>query len=91
MMRALLILAAVALGGCSTLNKYGIGGPPKLGCNVSTGQAYLIDPIFGPDEVVIAAVRRFQDVDDKCHPKATTLERAPSHAPSTPLAKPASL
>lgn len=63
-MRLALVLMAVLLAGCSTLNRYGIGGAPLLMCR--NGQALLDDKIAGTDEARLSAVRRFRDADALC-------------------------
>jgi len=63
---ALAVLVLFLLSGCSTLNKYGIGGPPKLMC--ANGQADIDDRIAGSDEVRLSLVRRFTDGDKVCKP-----------------------
>jgi hypothetical protein len=60
----ILILAACLLAGCSTLNRYGIGGEPLLYCR--KGQAVIDDRIAGPDQARLAIVRRFKDGDALC-------------------------
>jgi hypothetical protein len=60
----ILILAACLLAGCSTLNRYGIGGEPLLYCR--KGQAVIDDRIAGPDQARLAFVRRFKDADALC-------------------------
>ena len=64
-----LLFAALVLWlvtGCSTLNRYGIGGPPRLMC--SADGALLDDRIAGPDAVRLSLVRRFVDGDRLCNP-----------------------
>jgi hypothetical protein len=63
---ALTLLATLLLAGCSTLNRYGIGGAPQLHCR--GGQAVLDDRIAGPDEARLSIVRRFADGDALCRP-----------------------
>jgi hypothetical protein len=70
------ILPAVALGlmvglltlcvGCSTVNSYGIGGPPALLCGDK--RAYIDDKLAGSDELRLSLVRRFKDGDPLCKP-----------------------
>lgn len=50
--------------GCSTVNEYGIGGPPVLLCGKSA--AYIDDKLAGSDEVRLSLVRRFKDGDPLC-------------------------
>lgn len=57
-------LVLLAMSGCSTLNSYGIGGPPKLMC--SAGLAEIDDRIAGSDAVRLSVVRRFADGDKLC-------------------------
>jgi hypothetical protein len=69
-------LQALALGlvigiltlcmGCSTINQYGVGGPPALMCG--KGLAYVDDKLAGSDEVRLSLVRRFTDGDPLCAP-----------------------
>jgi hypothetical protein len=63
-----LVLLAALLGGCSTLNKYGIGGQPELQCKWATAEAYINDRIVGtPDaQAQLTVNRRFQDADALC-------------------------
>lgn len=61
---AILLLAAVLLSACTTLNRYGIGGEPLLYCRA--GQAVIDDRIVGPDQSRLAFVRRFKDGDGLC-------------------------
>lgn len=68
------VLQALALGlligiltlcmGCSTVNEYGIGGPPALLCG--KGAAYIDDKLAGSDAVRLSLVRRFEDGDKLC-------------------------
>jgi hypothetical protein len=60
------ILALFLLSGCSTLNKYGIGGPPTLYCR--KGEAVIDDRLAGPDTARLSLVRRFADGDPLCKP-----------------------
>jgi hypothetical protein len=50
--------------GCSTVNSYGIGGPPALLCGDK--RAYIDDKLAGSDEVRLSLVRRFKDGDELC-------------------------
>ena len=50
--------------GCSTVNSYGIGGPPALLCG--SKRAYIDDKLAGSDEVRLSLVRRFKDGDPLC-------------------------
>jgi len=50
--------------GCSTVNEYGIGGPPALLCG--KGAAYIDDKLAGSDAVRLSLVRRFEDGDELC-------------------------
>ena len=59
--RTVLILAAGLLTGCSTLNEFGIGGPPGL-IDIS-GKAYIDDRLLGSDENYISLIRRFKAGD----------------------------
>jgi hypothetical protein len=59
-----LVSAVLLLGGCSTLNRYGIGGDPKLIC--AKGAAFIDDKLAGSDRVRLSVVRRFEDVDKAC-------------------------
>jgi hypothetical protein len=63
-MKICLIVLLAALSGCSTLNRYGIGGDPKLAC--VKGAAFIDDKIAGTDKVRLSVVRRFEDVDAAC-------------------------
>lgn len=56
--------SVAALSGCSTLNSYGIGGPPKLACAGSA--AAIDDRIVGSDDMHVSMVRRFADGDALC-------------------------
>lgn len=72
------ILQALALGlliglltlcmGCSTVNSYGIGGPPALLCGDK--RAYIDDKLAGTDAVRLSLVRRFKDGDELCKEKS---------------------
>jgi hypothetical protein len=64
-MRAAILVIALFLPGCSTLNEYGIGGPPSLLCD-SKGQAVIDDRLIGPDAARVSMVRRFKDGDTLC-------------------------
>jgi hypothetical protein len=59
-----LVLAIVLLSGCSTLNRYGVGGEPTLYCR--RGEAVIDDRLFGPDTARVSVVRRFADGDALC-------------------------
>lgn len=61
---ALLAVILAALGACSTLHDYGIGGPPLLYCR--DGQAVIDDRIAGPDAARLSVVRSFPDGDVIC-------------------------
>lgn len=58
------VLAILLLSGCSTLNRYGIGGEPLLYCR--KGEAVIDDRIAGPDSARVSVVRRFEDGDGLC-------------------------
>jgi hypothetical protein len=58
------VLAVLLLSGCSTLNRYGIGGPPTLYCR--KGEAVIDDRLAGPDNARLSLVRRFADGDGLC-------------------------
>jgi uncharacterized protein YceK len=59
-----IVLAIVLLSGCSTLNRYGIGGEPLLYCR--RGEAVIDDRLIGPDTARVSVVRRFTDGDALC-------------------------
>lgn len=61
-----IVLAILLLSGCSTLNRYGIGGPPQLYCR--KGEAVIDDRLAGPDSARVSVVRRFADGDALCKP-----------------------
>ena len=64
MKHALILLAAVFLTGCGTLNSLGIGGEPELTC--AKGAASIDDRIAGSDRVRVSVIRRFRDGDKLC-------------------------
>ena len=66
MKHALILLAAVLLTGCGTLNSLGIGGEPKNTC--ANGVASIDDRIAGSDQVRVSVIRRFRDGDKLCSP-----------------------
>lgn len=57
-------LIMLALSGCSALNRYGIGGPPRLAC--AGAVAAIDDRIAGSDDMHLSLVRRFSDGDPLC-------------------------
>jgi uncharacterized protein YceK len=59
-----IVLAVVLLSGCSTLNRYGVGGEPLLYCR--KGEAVIDDRLIGPDTARVSVVRRFADGDALC-------------------------
>jgi hypothetical protein len=65
---ALLLIAVgvvmICCSGCSTLNNYGIGGPPRLAC--ADTKAAIDDRIAGSDDMHLSLVRRFADGDALC-------------------------
>lgn len=61
---AAVIASALLLPACSTLNEYGIGGPPLMFCR--NGLAYIDDRIAGPDGARVSVIRRFEDGDELC-------------------------
>ena len=64
---ALAVLAPIALGllsGCSTLNKYGIGGPPEQVCR--EGKDWIDDRVAGSYDMRVSFMRRFPDGDKSC-------------------------
>lgn len=64
-MKTLATLAMAALlAGCSTLNRYGIGGDPLLMCR--KGEAFIDDKLAGSDAARLSALRRFADADPLC-------------------------
>ena len=65
-MTRILILAALALAGCGTLNGYGIGGEPVLMCKHRDSTAHIDDKLAGPSDVHASVVRRFRDADSLC-------------------------
>ena len=64
MKRTLLAAAALLLPGCSTLERYGIGGPPTIHCR--GGHAVLDDRLRGPEQARLSFVRRVADADRLC-------------------------
>lgn len=60
----MIVLAMILLSGCSTLNRYGIGGEPLLYCR--KGEAVIDDRLAGPDSARVSVVRRFADGDALC-------------------------
>lgn len=68
-MKSAMILAALLLSGCSTLNEYGIGGEPLIYCR--HGEAVLDDRIAGSDNVRLSVVRRAKDADALCKTAAS--------------------
>lgn len=60
-------LLMLFLSGCSTLNRYGIGGPPRLVC--ASHVASIDDRIAGSDDMHLSLVRRFTDGDTLCGQK----------------------
>jgi hypothetical protein len=64
-MKLLLLLAVLLLSGCSTLNRYGIGGAPLRMCD-SAGRLWIDDRIVGPDGARLSVMRRFADGDALC-------------------------
>jgi hypothetical protein len=64
MKRTLLAAAALLLPGCSTLERYGIGGAPTVYCR--GGLAVLDDRLLGPDQARLSLVRRVADADRLC-------------------------
>ncbi|MEY4427729.1 MAG: hypothetical protein RLZZ182_418 [Pseudomonadota bacterium] len=67
-MRYTLILSAVLLAGCSTLNNYGIGGEPRIACYTRDATAILDDKMAGPASAHGSIVRRITDADALCAP-----------------------
>lgn len=68
-MRTILIISLAALAtGCSTLNRYGIGGKPELQCSWRTAEAVINDRIVGTKDAQaqLSVVRRFEDGDVLC-------------------------
>lgn len=65
------------MSGCSALNSYGIGGPPRLAC--ASGGAAIDDRIVGSDDMHLSMFRRFSDGDPLCKP-AVIEDVAPSAA-----------
>jgi hypothetical protein len=66
-MKYALLLILTLLTGCSVLNDYGIGGPPRLAC--TSGGAAIDDRIVGSDDMHVSFVRRFVDGDPLCAPQ----------------------
>lgn len=67
----LLLAAALLLGGCSTLERFGIGGEPQVWCR--KGQAVIDDRIAGPDQARLSVVRRLKDADVMCKAVASAI------------------
>jgi hypothetical protein len=61
---AALFVLLLLFSGCSTLNRYGIGGEPLLYCR--KGEAVIDDRLIGPDTARVSVVRRFTDGDALC-------------------------
>ncbi len=64
MKRIAILAAALLLPGCSTLNEYGIGGPP--GPVWRGGKAHIEEKVAGSDGVWLTLMRRFHDGDRLC-------------------------
>ena len=64
MIRLFVVAFAALLAGCSTLNGYGIGSPPRLVCMY--GEASIDDRLLGSDAVHLSLVRRMEDADAIC-------------------------
>lgn len=75
-MRHIIILSAVLLAGCSTLNNYGIGGEPRIACYTRDATAILDDKIAGPASAHGSIVRRITDADALCAPLRTNAASA---------------
>lgn len=61
---SVVVLTAVILSGCSTLERYGIGGAPLIFCRQEV--AVIDDRIAGPDSARLSLVRRIKDADALC-------------------------
>lgn len=76
-MHRIIILAAVLLAGCSTLNGYGIGGEPRIACYTRDATAILDDKLVGPVDAHGSIVRRIKDADALCAPLRAKAASAP--------------
>lgn len=85
MKTAVMTLVAVLLSGCSTLERYGIGGAPLIFCR--QGVAVIDDRIAGPDSARLSLVRRIKDADALCKPVSLSVPLpAASAVASSPAA-----
>lgn len=82
MNRLLIFMGSLLLPACSTLNDYGIGGPPALYFDTK-GRAVLDDPLIGSGAVRLSVVRRFPD-GDRLHPAAAASAPKPAGRPAAP-------
>ena len=64
MKKILILIPALLLPACSTLNNYGLGGPPRQAC--MDAKAYIDDKLIGSDGVRLSLMRRFKDGDGSC-------------------------